>query len=216
MTREASVATLRRLAEAYSEDQRWNSVRSREALREAWMAYRSESCQLRTREEVDADKLNLATMLADGGCDMKYFRERWPELAREPTRDSGPSSADAEEVPSPRPPASPAGADLSTVLTEIRALVAWPAPISSVLRERIRGLCDSYGPPGAVAAKESTDNAAAPEGAALEDVEPCGCEETEALKRKLSDIRTEWLLCLDGKKSTAGALDAIGLILREP
>lgn len=150
MKRPASRETLERLAEAYSEDQRWNSDRSRNELREAWLALRAETAPLRSRDAVNDDKLNLSEMLFSGGCDYKYWRERYEELAREET------APEAE-------PASHPAADL---------IEQWIA-------------------------------------------EPCGCEETEALRKQLSDIRTERSLYLDGKKSAVDTMSAIGLILRE-
>jgi hypothetical protein len=196
MTREASVATLRRLAEAV---ERWHgshvegrgyAIAFAEEALPALAAYRSEIAPLRTRAEVDAE---IATLIRDyhrhitrpgwkERCDWDSFsvgqKNDLERLCREPTRDSGPSSADAEEVPSPRPPASPAGADL---LQRVELLERYLGP--SAL-EWARSQMPS-GPPGAVAAKESRDNAAAPEGAAIE--RDCNCDQALHLERRIGD-----------------------------
>jgi len=255
MTREPSVATLRRLAEAVDEHARINDPggTSPSRYREQLAAYRAEIAPLRTRAEVDAE---IVALVRSGSIHERGNYGRLDELRHEPTvpeaepepswvtsarqrctagdhawsmpgegkrpacihcflpkvdwkPSSGPSSADAEEVPSPRPPASPAGAAISMSnarnttllacalhvlegcseddpnlsLEDRRALQAMMAVVMAGERDwpdlrKLRVECS--GPPG-VAAKESRDNAA-PEGAALEDPEPCGCEETEALR----------------------------------
>jgi hypothetical protein len=48
------------------------------------------------------------------------------------------------------------------------------------------------------------------------DDSPCGCEEAEALKRKLEDIGTEFELWEQSAKGATATLSAMGLILREP
>jgi hypothetical protein len=157
--------------------------------------------------------------------------ENWQE--QRAVTDSGPSSADAEEVPSPRPPASPAGADYSRLTPVEREYIEYhadapvPAPVMDAIRAAYPRVTAS-GPPGAVAAKESRDNAAAPEGAAkcespldidFPDPEPCGCEETDALKERLRRVEALvnlWTLqvadypkTLEGEYGAAGVLSCI-------
>lgn len=50
---------------------------------------------------------------------------------------------------------------------------------------------------------------------ASDEPEACSCEESEDLKRKLADIRTEWLLWREPRKTGLDAMSAIGLILGE-
>jgi hypothetical protein len=133
---------------------------------------------------------------------------------REPTRDSGPSSADAEEVPSPRPPASPAGAAISPfdeacrslgyclyrtcsrsfVANTFAGLQFYDAAVAAFDLCAIHDPDESSGPPGAVAAKESRDNAAAPEGAAKAESHACNpgerecnCDQALHLERRIGD-----------------------------
>ena len=100
MTREASVETLRRLAEASELYERKvadiecpdepESIQFREAL----AAYRSEIAPLRTRAEVDAEIVKAARDPYFGdGMSVAILKA----LCREPTRDSGPSSVDKEQ-----------------------------------------------------------------------------------------------------------------------
>lgn len=267
MTREASVATLRRLAEAAD---RWIDEKGPIEMQPRWTAdtkdfyaalnaYRSEIAPLRTETEVVLDighhiracvRMGQVMMTAEEKAHLEALANehtapapapapgRWrvgtrvPEhvylddkpICTMPSADlaravvaamnSGPSSADAEEVPSPRPPASPAGADYSMSnarnttllacalhvlegcseddpnlsLEDRRALQAMMAVVMTGERDwpdlrKLRAECS--GPPGAVAAKESRDNAAAPEGAALD---ACGCEEADRLNGYLKDI----------------------------
>jgi hypothetical protein len=49
---------------------------------------------------------------------------------------------------------------------------------------------------------------------APEDPEACSCDESEGLKRKLLDIRTEYELWETSAKGSTATLSAIGLILR--
>jgi len=241
MTREASVATLRRLAEAVDEFERAPNTWAKDVM-PALRQYRSEIAPLRTREQVDAEIAQFVRactrmdgMLVDGalldvardlcrlvreptapkaepfhhrvaealglmdgdngrylyadesGClqeirENRRDAENWRE--HRAAADSGPSSADAEEVPSPRPPASPAGAAIS------RCPFCNMAGVHLVWCQYPR---DS-GPPGAVAAKESRDNAAAPEGAAkagLHGCNPgereCNCDQALHLEKRIGD-----------------------------
>jgi hypothetical protein len=197
MTREPSVATLKRLAEAFD---RHPPTMPTPAQKEALAAYRSEIAPLRTETQVVLDIGHHVRACVRLGQVMMTAEEqaRLEDLANEqtaPRSSSGPSSADAEEVPSPRPPASPAGADL---LDENEIAQMWALSRTSRLQHfearTLQKLLRAYsaltsGSPGAVAAKESRDNAAAPEGAALEDPEPCGCEETETLKERIAAAR---------------------------
>jgi hypothetical protein len=219
MTREASVATLRRLAEAvdaYGKEMRVFETPGvaplatcYRQLSNALAAYRSEIAPLRTREQVDADIAALTRQCVDdewAGDDDYAKWEKITALCRELTRDSGPSSADGEEVPSPRPPASPAGADLIQRLALLERYLG-PSAI-----EWARSQMPS-GPPGAVAAKESTDNAAAPEGAALEDVEACGCEEADRLNGYMRDIKFLHRQWSDEKGLAGSILTQIGSVV---
>ena len=175
--REASVATLRRLAETLDEYGRemrvfegpyMSTETTYSKVGKALAAYRSEIAPLPARwrvgtrvpEHVYLDDKPICTMPS-------------ADLARAvvAAMNSGPSSADAEEVPSPRPPASPAGADYSRLTPVEREYIEYhadapvPAPVMDAIRAAYPRVTAS-GPPGAVAAKESRDNAAAPEGAA--------------------------------------------------
>lgn len=137
---------------------------------------------LRNRAEVDTDLVReirehvKGLPLPDNHRDHTARWERIKALCAEPTTDSGPSSADGAEVSSPRPPASPAGADLIQRLELVERYIGpsalawarghhWRCPTDCECRA-----VPTSGPPGAAAAKESgKTDAAAPEGAALHD-----------------------------------------------
>lgn len=112
--------TLERLARAQlAEHVPSEAARQLLDLTEATKAVRSEArLPLRTRAEVDAQIVRTVRIwwgapepgLVHGLHSNTV--EALESLCAEPTQDSGPSSADGAEVSSPRPPASPAGADL--------------------------------------------------------------------------------------------------------
>ena len=218
--REASVATLRRLAETLDEYGRemrvfegpyMSTETTYSKVGKALAAYRSEIAPLPARwrvgtrvpEHVYLDDKPICTMPS-------------ADLARAvvAAMNSGPSSADAEEVPSPRPPASPAGAAISPFdeacrslgyclyRTSSRGFVAntfaglqfYDAAVAAFDLCTVHDPDQSSGPPGAVAAKESRDNAAAPEGAAKAGLHPCNpgerdcnCDQALHLEKRIGD-----------------------------
>lgn len=185
--RRAPTEVLERLAEAVDEHARINDPggTSPSRYREQLAAYRAAVAPLRTRAEVDAEI--VATVRAKDGW---HNSARLCELISEPTAmNSGPSSADTEEVPSPRPPVSPAGADYSVCDAcdghiAHRCVCEWCSRWSCWKCER-RGTVHRSGPAGVAAAKESKDNAAAPEGA-TNDCE-CNCDQALHLERRIGD-----------------------------
>lgn len=209
--RRAPTEVLERLAEAVHryEPQFYLDVRAEGVeLHAALAAYRAAVAPLRTETEVVLDighhvracvRLGQVMMTAEE-------KERLEDLANEhtaPRSNSGPSSADTEEVPSPRPPVSPAGADLieraawerhpiyergKCIRTDHEATTTGD---HRYCRECMNKPCRWWsgwrpsGPTGVAAAKESKDNAAAPEGAAND--RECNCDQALHLERRIGD-----------------------------
>lgn len=156
-----------------------------------------------------------------------HDRMRWdPALAIPPIPEPNvaPTSAGTDS-PSPVSPGGGASPD-----DDGPRYVPWHCPADCECRA-----VAASGPPGAAAAKESPDNAAAPEGAALHDVErECNCEQAVELlrrleqfraeldktriesaerQRKLREIETETEIWYDSKKSARAAVEAIIAII---
>lgn len=170
--------------------------------------------------------------------------ERLNRLCREPTSDSGPSSVDAADGDGPLPPSapvSPAGADLSPPPAYFRLLHQYLEHMESHVRHQKAVLGNSNiihdvmrwtvqlpplpdsGPPGAAAAKESSDTtAAAPEGAAMKGEShacnpgdrDCNCDQAVELGKRIGrarDVIRKWNFF--GNASARQFADEIGAAL---
>lgn len=183
------------------------------AVVDAVHAYRATLPKLRTRAEVDRDIVIACRAAVESGqLGNAFFNDYVGKLCREPTSGPGPSSVDAADGDGPLPPSapvSPAGAaysfalhdTLARALERIQATCEEVSELHRVLYHlgHVKAVplaplpipMPDYpsGPPGAAAAKESSDTtAAAPAGAALEDVEACGREEAEALRDRIKEL----------------------------
>lgn len=187
MTREASVETLRRLAEAVDTAVRpGHAGLAADIVSDALAAYRAEIAPLRTRAEVDAEiveRVRLAERVAPAGAMMwdEMLRRDLQTLCREPT------APEAEPGESGTP---------ETVRDIIRDWQrADPHLGNAMLRRLVTALENerTSGSPSASAAKESTDMAGADGGAANPeshachpDERECNCNQALALKEQFA------------------------------
>lgn len=188
-----------------------DSGRERARVAEALSAYIATAPKLRTRAEVDAERLrNLDSFLSDAmGLNMLCVKDE--KLRAEPTTptDSGPSSDSAP------PSALPTGAAYSQLLDRITRLerATEYAPYQGkhqALREiRDELERDDSGPRPIPATKESSDTAGVDAGAAnrvtdhdadQREPEACSCDESEALRVKLEEAEAK---CLEWQQVTA-------------
>jgi hypothetical protein len=172
--------------------------------RAALVAYRAtlpRPCKVYEWSRVPAE---LWANLAHECCAEPHWAEMRPELlvaiqavqkaadVSRPTTDSGPSSVD---TPDPPPvPVSPAGADLTIQplpwhagpsgchIYDADGLHVTVMPTRE-MAQLVATAVNASGPPGVAAAKESTDNAAALEGAANHERE-CNCDQALELQQQ--------------------------------